>query len=362
MSVEEDYFIPVRGNSATKIESVQGGKYTGDIDDVKYLRDKLFSALKVPAAYISSDGDKAVEDKTTLAQKDIRFARTIQRLQRSIITELEKIGIVHLYTLGYRDEDLVGFTCSLNNPSKIAEMQELEHWKTRFDIAGSATEGFFSKQWLAKKLFGLSDEEFIRNRREMFYDKRFEAALETAGEAEQAEMTAGLDAGVDDLDLGDDATPGGVGAVGSEPELGATTDPAADLGADLGGADAAAPADGDLLASPPGKREDKKGRTTTDKSHGWYSPRDLTPGGDRRKSSGPRKKNMNRAASPETGTIRKMFPGMEELSGLGKATSIYEEQKTNYKVEETKILKEEKELDTLFKSLKARDEKNETKT
>ena len=362
LSVEEDYFIPVRGNSATKIESVQGGKYTGDIDDVKYLRDKLFSALKVPAAYISSDGDKAVEDKTTLAQKDVRFARTIQRLQRSIITELEKIGIVHLYTLGYRDEDLVGFTCSLNNPSKIAEMQELEHWKTRFDIAGSATEGFFSKQWLAKKLFGLSDEEFIRNRREMFYDKRFEAALETAGEAEQAEMTAGLDAGVDDLDLGDDATPGGVGAVGSEPELGATTDPAADLGADLGGADAAAPADGDLLASPPGKREDKKGRTTTDKSHGWYNPRDLTPGGDRRKSSGPRKKNMNRAASPETGTIRKMFPGMEELSGLGKATSIYEEQKTNYKVEETKILKEEKELDTLFKSLKARDEKNETKT
>ena len=153
-----------------------------------------------------------------------------------------------------------------------------------------------------------------------------------------------------------------MGAVGSEPELGATTDPTADLGADLGGADAAAPADGDLLASPPGKREDKKGRTTTDKSHGWYSPRDLTPGGDRRKSSGPRKKNMNRAASPETGTIRKMFPGMEELSGLGKATSIYEEQKTNYKVEETKILKEEKELDTLFKSLKARDEKNETKT
>ena len=362
LSVEEDYFIPVRGNSATKIESVQGGKYTGDIDDVKYLRDKLFSALKVPAAYISSDGDKAVEDKTTLAQKDVRFARTIQRLQRSIITELEKIGIVHLYTLGYRDEDLVGFTCSLNNPSKIAEMQELEHWKTRFDIAGSATEGFFSKQWLAKKLFGLSDEEFIRNRREMFYDKRFEAALETAGEAEQAEMTAGLDAGVDDLDLGDEGTPGGVGAVGSEPELGATTDPTADLGADLGGADAAAPADGDLLASPPGKREDKKGRTTTDKSHGWYNPRDLTPGGDRRKSSGPRKKNMNRAASPETGTIRKMFPGMEELSGLGKATSIYEEQKTNYKVEETKILKEEKELDTLFKSLKARDEKNETKT
>ena len=358
LSVEEDYFIPVRGQSNTKIEPIAGGKYTGDIDDVKYLRDKLFSALKVPAAYISSDGEKAVEDKTTLAQKDVRFARTIQRLQRSIITELEKIGIIHLYTLGYREEDLVSFTCKLNNPSKIAEMQELEHWKTRFDIVGSATEGFFSKQWLAKTLFGLSDDEFIRNRREMFYDKRFEAALETVGEAEQAEMTAGMDAGVDDLEaLPDTGEEGGTGTVGLEPEIGG------DIGAtaDTPTPDAT-PDDGGLLAAPPGKREDDKGKTTTDKSHGWYEPRNLFPGGDRRKTSGPRKKNMNRAASPETGTLRKMFPGMGELSSLTKATSIYEDKKTNYKIEELKILKEQKEMDALFKSLKARDDKNETET
>ena len=362
LSVEEDYFIPVRGQSSTKIESVAGGKYTGDIDDVKYLRDKLFSALKVPAAYISSDSDKAMEDKTTLAQKDIRFARTIQRLQRSIISELEKIGIIHLYTLGYRDEDLVSFTCHLNNPSKIAEMQELEHWKTKFDIAGSATEGFFSKQWLSKTLFGLSDDEFIRNRREMFYDKRFEAALETVGEAEQAEMTAGLDAGVDDLDTGDlGGEPGGTGTVGTEPEIAAGAEPAADAGTPAPAADTpTGPQDGDLLAAPPGKREDDKGRTTTAKSHGWYEPRGLKAGGDRRKTSGPRKKNMNRAASPETGTTRKLYPGFSDLTGLAKATSIYEDKKTNYKVEELKILKEQKELDALFKSLKARDDKNET--
>ena len=363
LSVEEDYFIPVRGQSSTKIESVAGGKYTGDIDDVKYLRDKLFSALKIPSAYISSDGEKAVEDKTTLAQKDIRFARTVQRLQRSIITELEKIGIIHLYTLGYREEDLVSFTCHLNNPSKIAEMQELEHWKTRFDIVGAATEGFFSKQWLAKTLFGMSDDEFIRNRREMFYDKRFEAALETVGEAEQAEMTAGLDAGVDNLDVDAGAEPGGAGAVGAEPELGADL-PAADTGAPADtGAEADAPTpDGELLATPPGKREDSKGRTTTEKSHGWYEPRGLKAGGDRRKSSGPRKKNMTRAASPETGTSRKIYPGYSELTGLAKATSIYQEDKTNYKVEERKILKEQKEIQALFESLKAREKNNETET
>lgn len=356
LSIEEDYFIPVRGNSSTKIESVQGGKYTGDIDDVKYLRDKLFSALKIPAAYISSDSDKAAEDKTTLAQKDIRFARTIQRLQRSIISEIEKIGIIHLYTLGYRDEDLVNFTCSLNNPSKIAEMQELEHWKTRFDIAGSATEGFFSKQWLSKKLFGLSDDEFIRNRREMFYDKRYEAALETAGEAEQAEMTSGINAGPDGLaaPAGDLGEPGGLGTVGAEPELGAPTDAAAPL--DAPAADAPAE-DGGLLAAPPGKREDSKGKTTTSKSHGWYEPRSLFVGGDRRKSSGPRKKNMKRAATPETGTPRKLYPGHSDLTGLAKGTSIYESGSTNYKVEESKILNEDKELTALFKSLKAKEQK-----
>ena len=371
LSVEEDYFIPVRGQtSGTKIESVQGGKYTGDIDDVKYLRDKLFSALKIPASYISSDGENNQEDKTTLAQKDIRFARTIQRLQRSIVTELEKIGIIHLYTLGYRDEDLVSFTCHLNNPSKIAEMQELEHWKTKFDIANSATEGFFSKQWLSKTLFGMSDDDFVRNRREMFYDRRFEAALETAAEAEQAEATAGLDAGIDDLPGGDAPTPGGTGTVGTEPGSptpdtpdtpGTDTAPGGDTPADAGGGDDV------LLATPPAKRDDdigkvvnKKGHTTTAKSHGYYEPRGLKAGGDRRKSSGPRKKNMTRAASPEFGSTRKTLPGYSDLTKLARGTGVYAEENTNYKIEELKVLRNEKELNSLFESLKARDEKDET--
>ena len=89
MSIEEDYFIPVRAGSATEITNLAGGVNTTAIDDIKYLRDKLFSALKIPQAYLAM-GEGAAEDKTTLAQKDIRFARTIQRLQRVIIAELEK--------------------------------------------------------------------------------------------------------------------------------------------------------------------------------------------------------------------------------------------------------------------------------
>ncbi len=140
MSVEEDFYIPIRGGtSSTDIISLPGAAFNGGIDDVKYLRDKLFSALKVPQSYLTM-GEGATEDKTTLAQKDIRFARTIQRLQRVMISELEKIGIIHLYTLGYREDDLLSFKLHLNNPSKIAELQELEHWKQKFDIAAAATE------------------------------------------------------------------------------------------------------------------------------------------------------------------------------------------------------------------------------
>ena len=114
MSIDEDYFIPVRGGESSKVESLPGGTYTGDIDDVKYLRDKLFSALKIPMSYLSR-GEGGEEDKTTLAQKDVRFARTIQRLQRSVIAELEKIGIIHLFTLGFRGDDLISFKLQLNN-------------------------------------------------------------------------------------------------------------------------------------------------------------------------------------------------------------------------------------------------------
>ena len=126
MSVEEDYFVAVRGqDNGTKIDVLPGGTMNNDIQDVKYLRDKLFSALKVPQSYLSRS-EQGSEDKTTLAQKDIMFARTVQRLQRAIISELEKIGAVHLLTLGFHSEDVVNFKLSLNNPSQIAEIQQLE--------------------------------------------------------------------------------------------------------------------------------------------------------------------------------------------------------------------------------------------
>ena len=217
MSVEEDYYLPVRQGSATTIESLPGGQNTAAIDDVNYLRDKMFSAIKIPKSYLSQL-DQMPEEKTTLAQKDIRFARTIQRLQRSVVAELEKIGIIHLYTLGYRGEDIISFNLSLNNPSKLAQIQELEFIKQKFEVAGAAQDSMFSRRWIAEHIFGLDNEEFLRNQRERYFDKKMDKSLEaTAEEPAFDTPTGGDDLGTEELG----------GEVGEElgDELGGETSP-----------------------------------------------------------------------------------------------------------------------------------------
>ena len=108
----EDFYMPVRGGeSATKIDTTPGLQYDG-IQDVEYLRDKLFAALKIPKAFLGYDEN--TDGKATLAAEDIRFARTIERIQRIILSELYKIAVVHLYTQGYDGDDLVNFELNLN--------------------------------------------------------------------------------------------------------------------------------------------------------------------------------------------------------------------------------------------------------
>lgn len=325
LSIEEDYFIPVRGQQSTKIESLAGGQYTGDIDDVKYLRDKLFSAIKIPQSYLAR-GEGGEEDKTTLAQKDIRFSRTIQRLQRSVISELEKIGIIHLFILGYRNEDLIKFKLRLNNPSKIAELQELETWKTKFEVAAAATEGYFSKRWVAKKIFGLSDEEFLRNQREMFFDFKFKAAVEKAGteqEAAAGDADAGLagGAGGAPADGGDAAAGLDLGSLGAEPEGAAPPD----MG---GGAEAASAGGDDTLLAAPGKRDDRLTSTPASKGKKYLPVK--YRGGDKR-PSGARTRNYQSKFSKELGggSMRNvMGSGAQDLFGLG--NGIYEEYENSY--------------------------------
>jgi|TARA_R110000824_G_scaffold147030_2_gene316388 hypothetical protein len=321
MSIEEDYFIPVRAGSVTDIQNLAGGTNTTQIDDVKYLRDKLFSALKVPQSYLTM-GEGATEDKTTLAQKDIRFSRTIQRLQRVIIAELEKIGIIHLYTLGFRGDDLLSFKLSLNNPSKIAELQEIEHWKSKFDIAASATEGFFSRRWVSDNIFGLSHEEFIRNQREMYYDRKHDASLQQVAEAAAAAETGGALGG----DMGGDMDMGGDLDMGGDMEMGAEEMPAGD--ADLGGGD-----ESPLLAVPPGSRNAP--RLTPGAKGKVYHPTKTDS-----RPQGARTRHLKSMGSTEI-TPRTTLPGRDMLSALGRGvvetsagSGFYSDLEPTYSLEE----------------------------
>jgi len=369
LSVEEDYFIPVRGGSATEISSIAGGARNGDIDDVKYLRDKLFSALKIPASYLTN-AEGAEEDKTTLAQKDIRFARTIQRLQRAVVSELEKIGIIHLYTLGYDGEDLLGFKLRLNNPSIIAELQELERWDKKFNVAASANEGFFSRRWIAEHLFGMSHEEFLRNQRELFYDKKFDANLAATAEAEQEMAASSMTGGGS---LGDDEGLGDLGGddLGGDDlggdELGGDDLGGDELGGDLGGDDLGAEeaGDDDVLLSAPGRRDDSpEDIRRKDRARKLATYEKVK--NDKRKSAG-RAKNYKAKAGPEVGTARSVFPGKVGYGGLDSLSKgMFEEQQTIYEEtfskEESKLLKTSLDAKRLIEELERSElKKNENK-
>tara|TARA_A100000164_G_C21876481_1_gene757867 strand:- start:652 stop:1587 length:936 start_codon:yes stop_codon:yes gene_type:complete len=158
-NILEDFYIPVRGNDqATKIENLNGLQWNG-IEDVEYLRNKLFAALKVPKAFMGYDEN--VEGKATLAAQDIRFARTIERIQRIVVSELYKIALVHLYTQGYRDEQLGNFELSLTNPSIIYDQERVALMKEKTDLAAQMIENqLLPTEWIYENIFHLSEDNY----------------------------------------------------------------------------------------------------------------------------------------------------------------------------------------------------------
>ncbi len=155
----EDFYIPIRGNDqTTKIDTTPGLTYDG-IQDVEYLRDKLFAALKVPKAFLGYDEN--IEGKATLAAEDIRFARTIERLQRIMVSELNKIALVHLYSQGFRDEALTNFELSMQTPSIIFEQEKIELMKSKTELATALLENnLLPTDWIYDNIFHLSEDQY----------------------------------------------------------------------------------------------------------------------------------------------------------------------------------------------------------
>ena len=158
MNMMEDFYLPVRGgDSGTQIESLSGMEYNA-IDDVEYLRNKMMAALRIPKAFLGYDEN--IEGKATLAQEDVRFARTIERIQRIVLSELTKIAIVHLYTQGFDKEDLVGFELNLTNPSIVYEQEKIALWNEKISLAESMKgTKLISEDWIYKNIFNMTKDQ-----------------------------------------------------------------------------------------------------------------------------------------------------------------------------------------------------------
>jgi hypothetical protein len=167
----EDFYIPIRGNDqSTKIETTPGLTYDG-IQDVEYLRDKLFAALKVPKAFMGYEKD--LTGKATLAAEDIRFARTIDRIQRIILSELYKIGLVHLYSQGYKGDELTNFELNLTGPSIIYEQEKIALLTQKVDLAKNIIDTkLLPTDWIYEHLFQFSQDQYDEYRDLMAEDQK----------------------------------------------------------------------------------------------------------------------------------------------------------------------------------------------
>jgi len=163
MAVDQDYFVPVRDVAAPDpITTLPGGTNLSEIADIEYIQKKLVTALRIPKAYLGFE--EPVGDGKNLSLLDIRFARTINKIQKSVIAEMNKIAIIHLFLMGFEDE-LENFTLQLTNPSKQADLLMIDVWKEKVllykDLVAEIPKSIqaTSATWAKKHIFGFSDEE-----------------------------------------------------------------------------------------------------------------------------------------------------------------------------------------------------------
>ena len=171
MNMMEDYYLPTRGNdTATKIDTIKGLEYNA-IEDVAFLRDEMLAALKVPKAFFGFEKD--LQGKATLAAEDIRFARTVERIQRITLSELYKIALVHLYTQGYDGEALTNFELQLTTPSIIYEQEKIALWKEKVDLAKSIQDtNLLPSDFIYHQIFQFSEDQFDEYRDLVIEDKK----------------------------------------------------------------------------------------------------------------------------------------------------------------------------------------------
>ncbi len=169
MNITEDFYLPVRGkDSGTDITNLPGLQFNA-IEDIEYLRNKMMAAFKVPKSFLGYEED--LTGKASLAAQDVRFARTIERIQRIIVSELTKIAIIHLYVQGFKDEDLVDFELHMTSPSVIYEQEKINLWTQKINLASQITQTkYLSRDWVYHNILELSKEDAEKEYQKMMQE------------------------------------------------------------------------------------------------------------------------------------------------------------------------------------------------
>lgn len=181
LAVDQDYFIPVRDtNASMPIETLAGASNLDQIADIQYIQRKMVTALRVPKPILGFE--EATGEGKNLALMDIRFARTINRIQQAMIQELNKLAIIHLYILGF-EEELNNFQLFLTNPSTQGEMLKVEQWKEKvllYKDLVSSVDGIAptSHTWAKKNIFNFSNDEITTDLEQQRMERAAAAELE----------------------------------------------------------------------------------------------------------------------------------------------------------------------------------------
>lgn len=224
-AIENIYIASRGGDPVVKIETLPAGNNTANVEDVQYLHDKYISALQVPKAYMGY-GETATS-QSSLSQQDVRFSRTINMIQKAMITELNKIAMIHLFCCGFRGEDLLNFSLQLSNPSTVAQRQKLDLLKTKLEIVSAAEKETFPEVWLYKKVLNMTDQEILQVSRMKLEGIKMKKSLEAA------EIASGGEEGDSEEDAPEDAEGG------DSEEAAAPDEEAPEGGEDLGDLDLA---------------------------------------------------------------------------------------------------------------------------
>jgi hypothetical protein len=176
-NILEDFYLPVRGSdTGTQIDTVTGLNYE-TIEDINYLKGRLLGALKIPKAFLGFEED--VSGKSTLAAQDFRFGRTIERIQKIIVSELYKIAIIHLYIQGFEDVEIADFSLSLTAPSTLYDKEKIELWTSKTTLAGDMIEKkLFSRNWIYENVFKMTEDDYLKEQARIVSDHKILFRLE----------------------------------------------------------------------------------------------------------------------------------------------------------------------------------------